>query len=195
MENEKLDRFINAVNSVTDKQVKDILDDANREKESILRAAAAAAENARQRNLSDNLKMTENKYVRMISRTELEMKKEVLMCREVLTKELFEKVIEKIKAFTKSAEYEKLIISRLGEEESLEGARICLAPADMHLADSIKKAYGDIEVTADESIKYGGFYILRADKGTITDRTFDCTLVEQQSMFASRNILSVREGQ
>lgn len=195
LENEKLGRFIDAVNSVTDKQVKEILDEANAEKEAILNAAAEKAEKARQRNLSDNLKMTENKYVRMISRTELELKKEVLLCREELTRGLFEKVIEKIRIFTSSAEYGTLILERLGREESLTGAKICLAPSDMHLADSIKKVYADAEVVSDDSIKYGGYFILRIDKGTVIDRTFDCLLDEQQSLFASRNILSAREGQ
>lgn len=195
LENEKLDRFINAVNSVTDKQVKEILDEANAEKEAILNAAAEKAEKARQRNLSDNLKMTENKYVRMISRTELELKKEVLLCREELTRGLFEKVIERLREFTSTAEYGTLILERLGQEDSLSGAKICLAPSDMHLADSIKKVYAEAEVVPDDSIKYGGFFILRPDKGTVIDRTFDCLLDEQQSLFASRNILSAREGQ
>lgn len=195
MENEKLSRFIAAVNSETDKQVMDILDDAEREKERILAAAVSTAEEAKQRNLRDTLKMTDNKYVRMVSKTELAIKKEVLLCREELTKELFDRVIARIKEFTETTEYEKLIFAKLEEENDLNTAKVCLAPAHMHMAESIKKAFGCIDVTADESIKYGGFFILRPEKGTVTDRTFDSALEEQHSMFASRNLLSALEGQ
>lgn len=194
-ENEKLHRFIDAVNSVTDKQVQDILDEARQERNSILSSAAAAAEEAKQRHLNDNLKMTSNKYVRMVSKAELEMKKEVLICREELTRELFDKVIEKINKFRATDEYAALLIKRLGEESGLENAQICISPDDVKLSELLKKAAGgNVTVKPDDTVKYGGFYILRSDMGTITDRTFDGVLSEQQSLFSSKNLIEGQEA-
>lgn len=193
-EKEKLNRFISAVNSVTDKQVESILSEAEEEKKSILSAAAAAARETTKRHLSDNLKMMSNKYIRMLSKAELEMKKEVLVCREKLTDELFGKVTRKLSDFTASDKYAGWLTEAICAESDLEGARICLAPADMKYEDQIKQAVGaDVSVAADDSIKYGGFYILRTDRGTITDRSFDCALKEQQALFASRNLITSQE--
>lgn len=195
-ENEKLHRFINAVNSVTDRQVQEIIDEAKQESENILASAHTAAEEAKKRHLNDNLKMTAGKYVRMVSKAELDMKKEVLICREELTRGLFDKVIGKINTFRQTEEYTQLLIKRLGEESELENARVCVSPEDMRLADKLKKAAGaGVTVSSDDTIKYGGFYILRSDKGTITDRTFDGVLNEQQSLFASKNLIEEVNGQ
>lgn len=192
---EKLDRFISAVNSVTDKQVEEILAEAEEEKHAILEAAASAAEEASSRHLGDNLKMTSNKYVRMVSKAELEMKKEVLIRREQLTESLFEQVKAKLAEFTAGEEYENLLCSAISSESDLEDAKICVAPRDMRFVGKLRDAAGDkTEICEDDSIIYGGFYILRNDKGTITDRTYDCSLKEQQSLFASRNLMASQGG-
>ncbi len=194
-EAEKLSRFISAVNSVTDKQVKEIMDEAEQERGIILSRASAAAEEARQRYIDDHMKMSANKYVRMVSKAELEKKREVLLCREELTCRLFERVIERIKSFCGTKEYSRWLERNIKDEESLAGVRICVSPADMRLADVIKKAAGkDAEIVPDDSIKYGGYYIIRSDRGTVTDKTFDCALKEQQSLFSSKNLLAAGEG-
>ncbi len=193
MENQKLNRFINAVNSVTDKQVADILEDARREESNILSAASAAAEEARRRHLDDNLKVISSKYVRLVSKAELDMKKEILVSREKLTEELFAKVVSQIREFTASDAYIKLLEDRLSSESGYENAEVCLSPEDMKYADKLKKKFG-VAVRADESIRYGGFYYIRNDKGTINDRTFDCALKEQHSLFSSRNLLAGQGG-
>lgn len=196
MEKDKLDRFFTAVSTAADKQVNEILSEAEQEKNSILSAAKESAEEAGNRHISDNIKMTAGKCVRMVSKAELEMKKEVLLCREKLTAELFEKVHDKIAAYRKTAEYEDKLCSVITEEKELDGARVYLAPEDMELSDAIAAASGNkVTVASDDSIKYGGLYILRPEKGTVTDRTFDCALKEQQSLFASGNLMAAQEGE
>lgn len=194
-ETEKLNRFITAVDSVTDKQVAQIMSEAEEEKKAILDAAAEAAKEAAKRNLDDNLKMTANKYVRMISAAELSMKKEVLLCRERLTDSLFDKVRSKLEEYTSSEEYKDALCKAIAKESDLDDARICVAPRDMSFVKKIRDACGDsAEVAEDDSIIIGGFYILRKDKGTITDRTFDCALKEQHSLFAAKNLMGTQEG-
>ena len=183
MEKDRLDRFISAVSTAADKQVNDILSEAEQERNDILSAAREHAEEEGKRHLSDNMKMTSGKCVRMISKAELEMKKEVLLCRERLTAELFGKIQGRIAEYRRTPEYEDKLCSIISEESDLEGARVLLSPEDMHLSEAV------------DSVKLGGMLILRAEKGAVTDRTFDCALKEQQSIFASGNLLSAREGE
>lgn len=193
---EKLSRFISAVNSVTDKQVQDIVSEAEKESERILSAARDSAEEAKKRYLDDNTKMTSGKYVRMISKAELDRKKEILLTRERLTGELFDRVIKRLEEYTQTEEYALLMEKRLSQEEELSDALICIRPADMPLAERFAKAVGGgKEFQADDTIKYGGYSILRRDRGTITDKTFDSTLSEQQNLFSSKNLTEGRDRQ
>lgn len=195
MEKDKLDRFITAVSTAADKQVNDILSEAEQEKNSILTSAKESAEEASNRCLSDNLKMTSGKCVRMVSKAELEMKKELLICREKLTAELFDKVHKKLADYRNTPEYREKLCAAISEETDLEGAKVFLAPEDMKFSDDISKASGGaVTVAADDSVKYGGLLILRSAKGTVTDRTFDCALKEQLSKFASGKIMA-QEGE
>ena len=195
MEKDKLDRFITAVSTAADKQVNDILSEAEQEKNSILTSAKESAEEASNRCLSDNLKMTSGKCVRMVSKAELEMKKELLICREKLTAELFDKVHKKLADYRNTPEYREKLCAAISEETDLEGAKVFLAPEDMKFSEDIAKASGDaVTVAADDSVKYGGLLILRSAKGTVTDRTFDCALKEQLSKFASGKIMA-QEGE
>ena len=91
-EKEKLERFISAVEATTNQQVRAIENDAENECANILAEAQKNAEEAKQRKLSDTKKMLSGKYVRMISKAELDMKKQVLLCREELTKTLFDNI-------------------------------------------------------------------------------------------------------
>lgn len=195
MEKDKLDRFITAVSTAADKQVNDILSEAEQEKNSILTSAKESAEEASNRCLSDNLKMASGKCVRMVSKAELEMKKELLICREKLTAELFDKVHKKLADYRNTPEYKEKLCAAISEETDLEGAKVFLAPEDMKFSDDISKASGGaVTVAADDSVKYGGLLILRSAKGTVTDRTFDCALKEQLSKFASGKIMA-QEGE
>lgn len=196
MEKDRLDRFISAVSTAADKQVNDILSEAEQERNDILSAAREHAEEEGNRHLSDNMKMTSGKCVRMISKAELEMKKEVLLCRERLTAELFEKIQGRLAEYRRTPEYEDKLCSIISEESDLEGARVLLSPEDMHLSEAVAAASGNkVTIAADDSVKLGGMLILRTEKGTVTDRTFDCALKEQQSIFAAGNLLSAREGE
>ncbi len=196
MEKDRLDRFISAVSTAADKQVNDILSEAEQERNDILSAAREHAEEEGKRHLSDNMKMTSGKCVRMISKAELEMKKEVLLCRERLTAELFGKIQDRIAEYRRTPEYEDKLCSIISEESDLEGARVLLSPEDMHLSEAVAASSGNkVTVAADDSVKLGGMLILRTEKGTVTDRTFDCALKEQQSIFAAGNLLSAQEGE
>ena len=194
-EKEKLERFISAVEATTNQQVRAIENDAENECANILAEAQKNAEEAKQRKLSDTKKMLSGKYVRMISKAELDMKKQVLLCREELTKTLFDNIRKQIAEYRTSEQYAESMGAMIAKEGDMKGAQICIAPEDMGLSDKLLAAAGEgASVAADDSVKLGGYLVLRREQGTVTDRTYDCALKEQQSLFASRNLMTAQEG-
>lgn len=194
-EKEKLERFISAVEATTNQQVRTIENDAENECANILAEAQKNAEEAKQRKLSDTKKMLSGKYVRMISKAELDMKKQVLLCREALTKTLFDNIRKQIAEYRTSEQYAESMCAMIAKEGDMKGAQICIAPDDMGLSDKLLAAAGEgASVAADDSVKLGGYLVLRREQGTVTDRTYDCALKEQQSLFASRNLMTAQEG-
>ena len=188
-EKEKLERFISAVEATTNQQVRAIENDAENECANILAEAQKNAEAAKQRKLSDTKKMLSGKYVRMISKAELDMKKQVLLCREELTKTLFDNIRKQIAEYRTSEQYADSMCAMIAKEGDMKGAQICIATEDMGLS-----AGEGASVAADDSVKLGGYLVLRREQGTVTDRTYDCALKEQQSLFASRNLMTAQEG-
>ena len=194
-EKEKLERFISAVEATTNQQVRAIENDAENECANILAEAQKNAEEAKQRKLSDTKKMLSGKYVRMISKAELDMKKQVLLCREELTRTLFDNIRKQIAEDRTSEQYADSMCAMIAKEGDMKGAQICIAPEDMGLSDKLLAAAGEgASVAADDSVKLGGYLVLRREQGTVTDRTYDCALKEQQSLFASRNLMTAQEG-
>lgn len=194
-EKEKLERFISAVEATTNQQVRTIENDAENECANILAEAQKNAEEAKQRKLSDTKKMLSGKYVRMISKAELDMKKQVLLCREALTKTLFDNIRKQIAEYRTSEQYAESMCAMIAKEGDMKGAQICIAPEDMGLSDKLLATAGEgASVAADDSVKLGGYLVLRREQGTVTDRTYDCALKEQQSLFASRNLMTAQEG-
>ena len=190
-EKEKLERFISAVEATTNQQVRAIENDAENECANILAEAQKNAEEAKQRKLSDTKKMLSGKYVRMISKAELD----ILLCREELTKTLFDNIRKQIAEYRTSEQYADSMCAMIAKEGDMKGAQICIAPEDMGLSDKLLAAAGEgASVAADDSVKLGGYLVLRREQGTVTDRTYDCALKEQQSLFASRNLMTAQEG-
>lgn len=191
----KLNRFIAAVNCVAEKQAEEILGEAEEERKSILSAAQSLAEEEKERTVRNDLKMMSGRCVRMVSKAQLDMKKEILICREELTDKLFDSVKNKLAEYRKTKEYKEKLCRAVSEEDTRE-ARILLSPEDMRLSSEIKKAAEkSASVAADETIRYGGFRILYSDKGIISDRTFDSALKEQRRAFAAGNLMSAGEGE
>ena len=189
MNNEKLQRFIDAVNDETERKVSEMLGEAEDEKKAILSEAERESDEFADRYFSNGNKKNGNRYVRDISRAELEMKKEVLRRREELTDEMFSVIKERLISYHNDPKYVDMLIKNLLLLRVSDGAEIFLAPEDMKYADTLKKAIRSENVvfTPDEKIKFGGVSVYNKDSGTISDKTFDMAVEEQRRLFANRN--------
>lgn len=193
-EKEKLERFISAVEATTNQQVRAIENDAENECANILAEAQKNAEEAKQRKLSDTKKMLPE-ICAYDFQGRAGYEKQVLLCREELTKTLFDNIRKQIAEYRTSEQYADSMCAMIAKEGDMKGAQICIAPEDMGLSDKLLAAAGEgASVAADDSVKLGGYLVLRREQGTVTDRTYDCALKEQQSLFASRNLMTAQEG-
>lgn len=192
MNNEKLQRFIDAVNSETERKVSEMLGEAEKEKKEILSEAERESEEFAERYFSTGNKKNGNRYVRDISKAELEMKKEVLRRREELTDEIFSVVRERLTSYRNDPKYVDMLVKDLLRVKVSNGAEIFLAPEDMKYADTLKKAIRSENVvfSPDENIKLGGISVYNKDSETISDKTFDMAVEEQRQLFANSNVFA-----
>ena len=155
-EKEKLERFISAVEATTNQQVRAIENDAENECANILAEAQKNAEEAKQRKLSDTKKMLSGKYVRMISKAELDMKKAAKSVGEKSVAMLHVKDINAVTGYIRGGctaiGMKKQYVTRIDESaQALEkmivsggklGMQLELAPQD--LAKAANAEFADI---------------------------------------------------
>ena len=189
MNNEKLQRFIDAVNNEIEGKVQEMLAEAEDEKKTILEEANRESEETADRHMQLEAKKNGNRYVRDISRAELSMKKAVLMHREELTDQIFGVVEKRLIKYRDDPKYVDMLIKNLLLTHVTDDSEIFLSPDDMKYADTLKKAVRSDKVTfsPDEKIRLGGLSVYNRDKGTISDKTFDLAVEEQKRRFANSN--------
>jgi vacuolar-type H+-ATPase subunit E/Vma4 len=188
-ENQKLEKFISAVNDEVDTKVSKLLDEAETEKKNIISAAKAESESTAEKYIASAQKKTGGKYVRDISKAELDMKKEILKCREELSAKVFDAVESRIADYRQTNAYADGLVKTLLLMNISDNSQVRLAPEDMKLADALKKVIRAENVTfaEDSSIKLGGLSVYSKEKGTIIDKTFDLAVEEQKNSFVSSN--------
>jgi len=184
---EKLHRFAAAVNSEIDRQVEEILSDAETKRRTIIEDANARSAETAEKYYSDNIKKVSGKYLKEASKLELDAKKEVLKHREELTDKVFAAVSEKVAGYRKSADYVVHIKKLIADCSPEAGDTVYLSPDDTKLTDVLKKDFPDVLFETDEHIKLGGASVFSKKGGTIADKTFDAAVSELRRDFAGRN--------
>ncbi len=192
MNNEKLQKFIDAVNDEIEGKVNEMLAEADKERKNILAEAKRESKETAERHIDIGAKKTGSRYVRDISKAELNMKKTVLQHREELTEKVFEVVEKRLAEYRSDPKYVDMLVKNLLLMHVSDGAEIFLAPDDMKYADTLKKAIRSDNVTfsPDEKIRLGGLSVYNREKGTISDKTFDLAVEEQKRSFANSNAFS-----
>ncbi len=106
------------------------------------------------------------------------------MWRNALTEDLFKDVLNDLRRFTASPEYEAFLIDKIkaGTQTGVYEA-VLLTAADMRYAAAVKEACGlPAEQSPDDFI--GGFRLMGAGRRSVADHTFSGKLNEQKSAFS-----------
>lgn len=191
-DNEKLNKFINAVNDEIDNKIKNIIDNAEKEKELILKQAEQEAEEAADKHFNINFQKNDKQFVRDVSCAELNAKKFVIQHREELVDSLFRNVEQRLINFKNTPGYIDMLIKNLLVMHISDDTEIYLCSDDMKYADLIKKAIPskNIKICVSDKILLGGISVYNSAKGTIIDKTFDLALEEKKRAFANSNAFS-----
>lgn len=185
----KLQKFISAVNEDVDEKIAAMLAEAEEEKSRIISEAEAEAELKAEKYFTEKSKKNGTGFVKELSAAELDMKRKILIHRDKLSDSVFEQVKGRLAEYRKTNAYADSLIKTLLLLNVNSSAEIRLSPDDMKYADALKKVVKspDTVFCADESIKLGGLAIYCKDKGMIIDKTFDLALDEQRQAFVAAN--------
>lgn len=189
MDNNKLQRFIDAVKDEIDQKVDELLSEAETEKKAILENADLKSQQAAEKRLEDSKKKCEINLVRDITKAELQMKKDILLYREKLTDEIIDNVKKRLSEFKIGAKYMTYMKDLLKSFNISKNSIVYLSCDDIKNVDQFKSAITseNVEFKTDDSIALGGFSVFDVDKGTIINKTFDLSLEEQKQLFINTN--------
>lgn len=150
-----------------------------------------------------------------LSLDEMASRKKIFEKRNKMTENVFEKVTQKLVEFTKTADYEKLMlesVKKIAQALKADDVIFFIKESDQKFADKIKAAYTaeklkdkkladkiksafspSCEVKSSKEIKIGGITGRSASLGLIADETLDTKLDGQREWFYQNSGLRVTE--
>ena len=150
-----------------------------------------------------------------LSRDEMASRKKIFEKRNKMTENVFEKVTQRLVEFTKTADYEKLMlesVKKIAQALKADDVIFFIKESDLKFADKIKVAYTaerlkdkkladkiksafspSCEVKSSKEIKIGGITGRSASLGLIADETLDTKLDGQREWFYQNSGLRVTE--
>lgn len=179
--------FFNAINTDLAKQIKEITSGADRYYAKTVKAArSAAAKESRTILNNENARMKRLTGRRISALTE-KSKRDVYENLLDIADKVFDRVIEKIGAFTNSADYADFM-EKSAKQTALiikaDDAVVRVREEDMRYAALIKDCFGGhAAVEADGSIKLGGIKAASASLRLAANDTLDARLEEQKTLF------------
>lgn len=187
-ENEKLERFAKAVNDEVDSQIEEILKQADVSRNEIIEKANDESLYEAYDKIKEEIKKITNKYVKIVSKAELDTKREILLYREKIANQVIDNVKNKLVEFTSSKEYGdyliKLVKEEITDETKAEDIIVYVSDKDIVYKNDIQKAVSsDLRIENKSSIKIGGVCVYFEKDSVIKDKTLDTALEEQKGQF------------
>ncbi len=193
-EKEKLERFAKAVDDDVNVQIDEILKQAEISRNEIIEKANDESLYEAYDRIKEEIKKISNKYVKIVSKAELDNKREILLHREKIANQVIDNIKNKLINFTTTDKYYQYLV-KLVEDEISCGADVndlvvYLSDNDIKLSKDIKKAVSeDLKIEVNENIRIGGLSIYSAKENVIKDNTFDSALDEQKYKFNNSTCL------
>ncbi len=185
---EKLQRFEKAVSDEIDSKIKAINASAVASRDEIIEKANDESLVEAYDKIKDEIKNISKKYTKLVSKVELDSKREVLLHREKILKQILDNVIAELSQFVKSDKYIGYIKKSLSDEISVDSDYndivVYVSKADTYLEKEIKEATSDaVTVEVRDSIEIGGVCVFFKSQNILKDRTLDSALEEQKVIF------------
>jgi vacuolar-type H+-ATPase subunit E/Vma4 len=187
-ENEKLERFAKAVNDEVNSQIEEILKQADVSRNEIIEKANDESLYDAYDKIKEEIKKITNKYVKIVSKAELDTKREILLYREKIANQVIYNVKNMLIDFTSSKDYVdyliKLAKEEITDETDVKDIVVFVSEKDIVYINEIQKAISnDLRIEKKSSIKIGGLCVYFEKDSVIKDKTLDTALEEQKSQF------------
>ena len=187
-EAEKLERFEKAVYKEVNIQVNEILNQAESSRKEIIEKANDDSLNEAYDKIKQEIKKISAKYTKLVSKAELDCKRDILVHREKLASKIIENVRNSLISFTQSDKYKDYLINLIKQEiENLDENSepvFFLSKKDMQFADEIReKLNQDICIQEKDCIKIGWLFIGYKNQNVLKDNTLDSALSDQKCEF------------
>ena len=184
MPEENLLKFMESVLTDAQNQRDVILHEIAEKKKNVLEQKEMDVLKDMYKTIQEEISEIKNKVSNQISKTGYDARLEILNRRDSISKEVFNKLNDKITEFLKSDKY-KIYLSQkllLALKDKNDGITVLVREQDLSDAKNIIGVLSnDIPVRNDDTIKYGGFIIL---SGSVKiDETIDSKLEEQYLKF------------
>ena len=193
-ENEKVGKFLQAINDYAEEQRKKILDE-------VRQYYSAEIERAEKEALSDAQQLVErekaqnrNRIRHEISRREMEAKKQLISHRANLVDGVFHDVARRLQEYTRTPEYEKFlktIAEELSNVLSDVSSELYIRQEDEAYIPLIREVFGDCEIRFSDEIRLGGILGVSRYRGIVADETLDSRLKAQRTWFAANSGLTI----
>ena len=190
-EKDKLEQYFREeIQRVSEQQLQALDEEIETIREQTLAQLEASAQRDAGAACEQELRELQSEYAVRLSRLHDETDRRLMKKRNELAESVFSEVIEKIREFTESKDYEALLSDKARELSQLSYPHpsIYVREADLSYADQIRNAFADgAEVCADDSIRLECLV-----SGIVIDETFDARLNEQKEWFYQNSGLFVK---
>ncbi len=191
---EKLSKFKNAVFREVDAKTEQIRREADEKKEQAIRKFTEQLDRSASEEIHTKTEQIRQKFSQETAKCSLDAKRNLLAKRSELTQKLFDETAEKLAAFSKTAEYQELLLKKIASfsaSVSADKPELLVGASDFQNKTAIEKAFGrDCTVVCDPAITLGGFVVRDAEKGLFYDETFAQKLADQKSYFIEHSIFN-----
>ncbi len=185
---EKLQHFSQLVFSQAQKQSNEMIDQARQDaKEKVELYENQCLERA-YKEIQKQLVTIQRQANESVSKLQIQVKKDLLIQREALMKEIFDEVIAKIMHFKETDEYDAFLEQTIRQADDFFGKgpkTVFIDHSDEKRLPSLKKKFRDLDfVVLDETDDIiGGARILQPQTNQIADNTIAARLSEQKQNF------------
>lgn len=192
-ESEKLGKFKNAVFAIAQKEVDEIISEANRKSEEYLKNVKSENEIFVANGKNEIDKEEKNDAVKKASAYDIDAKRSLLRHREEIVDKVFEQVRQRLDEFVKTDDYVGLMTSKAKkcaeENKGLKG-KILIGRSDSKLFKGLSET-GNYDVQISDGIVSGGIMIVFDDINVVYDYTVSSALETQRQTFIAKAGLSL----
>lgn len=195
MNDAKTNNFLNAIQKYADKQKQDMQQEIETFKAEQMKKAEDEGLKAAYDIIHKEMDSNNSVITREFAKKEKESQDELFIKRAKMMQTVFDKVAEKLVAFTSTEEYKSKLALQAQNIAKLFGNKSCIIyvnEKDKDFAKQLQDCFvGKSEVKTTPEIKIGGFKVYCEDMNIIADETLDSKLQDQRQWFTENSGLKV----